>query len=165
MRPKAAFQLSPLHSLIALIILCNSCCLLCPHFYRRAAKAMVRLWLWNSGAAHVGSIKSAVFLYRPHGRLTQIPHVRFQKARAGDKRRRWNERQRGDYEGFYSAPSPPCRGSTPCFPAGRSLLMLYRQIIDIWDALKQIQSKQVTTWPQRSKRKSSSSKPNLIDAY
>lgn len=81
MRPEAAFQLSPLHSLIALIILCYSCCFLCPHFYRRAVNAMVRLWLWNSGTAHVVSIKSGVFLYRAHGPLSQIPHVHFQNSR------------------------------------------------------------------------------------
>lgn len=99
-RPKAAFQLSLLHSLIALIILCNSRCFLCPHFYRRAPNAMVRLWLWNLGTAHVGSIKSRVFLYRAHSRPPQIPHVRFQKARQGDERRRRNQRERGGYEVF-----------------------------------------------------------------
>lgn len=80
MRPKAASQLRPLHSLIALIILRNSCCFLCPHFYRRAANAMVRLWLWNSSTAYIVSIKFGVFLYHAHGRLSRIPRVHFQKS-------------------------------------------------------------------------------------
>lgn len=99
MRPKAAFHLSPLHNLIALIILCNSCCFLCLHFYRHAVNAMVWLWLWNLGTAHVVSIKSSVFLYQAHGRLTDSL-CPFSESQAGNTHRRLNEREWGDYKAF-----------------------------------------------------------------
>lgn len=98
-RPKAAFQLSPLHSLIALIILCNSRCFLCPHFYRRILNAMVRLWLWNLGTLfmlvqlnrgyfcmgpRVGCRRFLVSVFRKRGRATN----------AGGE----NQRERGGYE-------------------------------------------------------------------
>lgn len=44
-------------SLIALIILCNSCCILCLGFYGGTMNGMVWLWLWKADTTHVVPIK------------------------------------------------------------------------------------------------------------